>query len=360
MALTTIDCAKSLPGVSGQLPPVSSPPRPQPINNETNGANSNVTNNTATSSSKDILPFCVGIATNPTRVRIFKDKQSCDISEWKTLFVFTAHTILDTYQNSHPVCVAYATQPERSMIYSERTSCTLNEWKTDFVFYMSGLFENRPTLTHESTLQFNLSKPDRMVFYPTFEGEKNGWIRSYWIGYRSRWRPATVSETSLLQNDLVNHTQVHKRLIVSTPPDSATQRCAQNLIQIWDKISVDANQPWMIFGKENEKYVSLSYSQACNHLVASSIVRAGWIAENGVSSVEVMIDNKIYAAITIRGSIFVNTKYARMALQESLRTNSPIAVAYDKETPDRITMHVAGTFATSGGPIVYQSTIPTP
>ncbi|KAK3847201.1 MAG: hypothetical protein J3R72DRAFT_486010 [Linnemannia gamsii] len=42
--------------------------------------------------SSDIVPFCMGYASNPVRIRIFRKKLICAIQGWATLFTFTAHT----------------------------------------------------------------------------------------------------------------------------------------------------------------------------------------------------------------------------------------------------------------------------
>ncbi|KAF9154331.1 hypothetical protein BG015_001244 [Linnemannia schmuckeri] len=91
----------------------------------------------AAAASSDILPFCVTYTRNPVRVKIFKDKTTCDTKGWDTLFVFTAHTKKDKHHAPYPMCVGKAGNSERSTLFSGKADCSTNEWETDFSFYES-------------------------------------------------------------------------------------------------------------------------------------------------------------------------------------------------------------------------------
>ncbi|KAF9129326.1 hypothetical protein BGW39_004240 [Mortierella sp. 14UC] len=332
-------------------------------NNAVYGSNSGVRTNAVAKAapSKDILPFCVAIAANPTRTKIFKNKQSCDGNGWTTLYVFTAHTKKDPHHAAYPACIATATKPDRSMVFTMKDTCTGNGWTTESVFYMSGAIVGSTGISshHESSALWTASKPDRMMLYPYYEGNKFGWSdHPIQVMYRSRWRLSTAREMSILQAELPNHEQVHKRISIVSPPNAATHRCIQNLITTtWIKL-VDANKPSVILGKNDANFVQFATRDECPGLVASATVETGRTAERGVTSIEVLIKNKVYAAVSLRGNTVASEYYVRMALQESLRTGSPIALAVDNEKPDQIVALVAGTIATLGASATFSASIP--
>ncbi|KAF9129330.1 hypothetical protein BGW39_004244 [Mortierella sp. 14UC] len=145
----------------------------------------------AVTPSKDILPFCVAVAKNPTRTRIFKNRQICDGKGWQTLFIFTAHTKRDPHHAAYAACVAYSKALTMSMVFERTETCNPNAWKTDFVFYMSGqMYFNDPKVSqyHESSVQWITNFPDRVMIYPYYQGDKHGWTghRPTSISYRSR------------------------------------------------------------------------------------------------------------------------------------------------------------------------------
>ncbi|KAG0271724.1 hypothetical protein BGZ95_000416 [Linnemannia exigua] len=312
-------------------------------------------------SSKDIIPFCVAITNNPTRTRIFRNQQSCDQNGWRTLFIFTAHTKEDVRHAPYRVCVVASTSgPDRSVIYSYVNGCYIKGWKTEMIFYMSGITSNDRTVSavHESSVQWIGGNPDRMVMYPFYEGGKHGWGRPSLISYRSRWRLSTSREISILKSEMSSHGQVHKSISVSSPPNGAIQRCVQNLIQTYQENSVAADTHRNVQGIKNSWFVGESKKDGCRSLAASSIVRLGRITNKGITSVELVVNKKVYAAVSFRGNTPTSATYVRLALQESLRTGKPVPVSVDKKVPEQIVALVSGTVATFGGKSTYTVSIP--
>ncbi|KAK3847935.1 MAG: hypothetical protein J3R72DRAFT_509334 [Linnemannia gamsii] len=303
----------------------------------------------AAAPSKDILPFCVAIGSNPTRTKIFRNKQICDGNGWTTLYVFTAHAKKDPHHAAYPACIATATKPDRSMVFPFKDSCTGNGWTTESVFYMSGKVtgDDKVSSHHESTDLWTASKPDRMMLYPYYQGNTHGWSdRPTLVTYRSRWRLSTTREMAILQAELPNHAAIHKRITIVSPPDAATHRCVQNLITTTTVKLIDANSPSIILGKNTPYFVEFATRDECPGLVATATLEAGRTTERGITSLEVSIKNKVYAAVTFRGNTATPEHYIRHTLQESLRTGGPIALAVDKEQPAQIVALVAGTIAT--------------
>ncbi|KAG0373759.1 hypothetical protein BGX24_011277 [Mortierella sp. AD032] len=316
------------------------------------GNNSSFRTNAVTAAaapSKDILPFCVAIGSNPTRTKVFRNKQICDGNGWTTLYVFTAHAKKDPHHAAYPACIATATMPDRSMVFPFKDSCTGNGWTTESVFYMSGKVtgDDKVSSHHESTDLWTASKPDRMMFYPYYQ-----------VTYRSRWRLSTTREMAILQAELPNHAAVHKRITIVSPPDAATHRCVQNLITTTTVKLIDANSPSIILGKNTPYFVEFATRDECPGLVATATLEAGRTTERGITSLEVSIKNKVYAAVTFRGNTATPEHYIRHTLQESLRTSGPIALAVDKEQPAQIVALVAGTIATFGAKPTFSNLIP--
>ncbi|KAK3847937.1 MAG: hypothetical protein J3R72DRAFT_509340, partial [Linnemannia gamsii] len=311
--------------------------------------------------SKDIIPFCVAIASNPIRTKIFRNQQSCDQNGWRTLFIFTAHTKEDARHASYRVCVIASTSgPDRSVIYKYVNRCDIKGWKTEMDFYMSGNTNNDRTVSavYESSVQWIGGNPERMVMYPFYEGNKHGWGRPSLVSYRSRWRLSTPREIAILKSEMSSHGQVHKSISVSSPHNGATQRCVQNLIQAYQENSVAGNTHRTVQGMKNSRFVGESKRDGCHSLAASSMVRLGRVTKKGVTSVELVVNKKVYAAVSFRANTSTPVNYVRLALQESLRTGKPVPVSVDKKVPEQIVALVSGTVATFGGKSTYTTSIP--
>ncbi|KAG0254363.1 hypothetical protein BGZ95_006066 [Linnemannia exigua] len=313
--------------------------------------------------SKDILPFCVAVAKNPTRTKIFRNKQVCDGKGWKTLFVFTAHTKKDPHHAAYPACVSYSKVPDMSMVWHARETCDVATWKTDFVFYMSGKMRaNDPKVGpyHESSVQWITNNPDRVMIYPYYLGDKHGWTGHgpTSIAYRSRWRLSTAREMAYLKADIANHGQVHKGISMATPPNAATHRCVQDLVQVYEEQWIATKKPLTLWGKKSSRYVNEAKRDGCSNLVASSVVQVSRITKKGITSLELVINKRVYAAVSLPGDMASPPYYVRLALQESLRTGKPIPVAVDKKIPGQIVGLVAGTIATFGGRETFVGPIP--
>lgn len=311
--------------------------------------------------SSDILPFCVGIAFEPSRVQIFRNKMSCDANGWSTLFIFTANTKKDIHQAKYPICVGWAEAPNRSMLFSDKTTCSINEFSHDFAFYESGMkvsFDATVSPLHESTVMWQAGGPHRMMLYPYYEGDKHGWQWAYNLQYRSRYRLASQYERAALVIQQGHHENVHKKLSIATP-NTATSRCTLNLIQMWAEESVQNWNRISIAGSGSARFVADAQRDECSNLVATSILRVARVTVGDVSSLEAVIGDKIYAAVSISDSTPLPPTYVRVALQESLRTGRPVMVARqrDKSIQDSIVALVDDTFVTIGGRQIYGASI---
>ncbi|KAF9922715.1 hypothetical protein FBU30_007156 [Linnemannia zychae] len=311
--------------------------------------------------SKDIIPFCVAIASNPTRTRVVRNKQICDGDGWKTLFVFTAHTKKDKHHAAYPVCIGSASNPNRSIIRTLKDNCSDGGWKHESVLYFSGRIngESEVSLTHESTeIWRSIKGLDRMIFYPYYKGDKQNWEKPRYLGYRTRWRLATSREMDYLKADLSNHEQINKKITITSPPDVTTHRCAQNLIQFVPAVLIDASKVSILQGKDISKYVDWAARDECSKLVSSSQIQTARVTKNGFTSIEVIINKKVYAAVSLRANVVTPEYYIHLALQESMRTGVSIPVTVDKNQPDQIVALVAGTIATFGGSTTFTYPIP--
>ncbi|KAG0281033.1 hypothetical protein BGZ95_007233 [Linnemannia exigua] len=230
--------------------------------------------------SSDIIPFCVGYASNPVRIRIFKNKLTCAIQGWVTLHTFTAHTKKDDYLASKPICVGHAENPTRSMFFSNKNSCTEGGWKTDYSFY-------------EST---NLR---------TFKGE------------------------------YASHLEVHKKLSITSIPDAKTLRCVSLMIDRIQNRFVTVN-PSSTPGTSLPEYAADAYNAKCSDLVVKSTIEVSRVQVAGYASLEVQINKKTYAAISLRVNTDAYFYLYRHALLESLRSGQPVIVTkndkFDTET----------------------------
>ncbi|KAF9325263.1 hypothetical protein BGZ91_002495 [Linnemannia elongata] len=308
--------------------------------------------------STDVLPFCVGIAYDPAyRVRIFRNKMSCDIQGWDTLFIFTANTKPDIHHAKYPICAGFAHEPNRSMLFSKKTTCSIDEFYHDFAFYESGMTNGYdPTVSplHESTVMWQAFEPHRMMLYPYYEGDRHGWQRAYNLQYRSRYRLAPPRERIELVDKQDQHERVHLKLSISKP-NTAANRCTLNLIETWTDDFVNTGNPISNPGSRNAQFVADAKRDECDNLVATSSIRVARVTHLAVSSLEAVIGGKVYAAISIQGNIHLPPAHTRVALRESLRTGKPVMVAQqgDKRFPDSVVAYIDDTFVTIGSKGIY-------
>jgi hypothetical protein len=309
--------------------------------------------------SKEILPYCVGLSSDrPVRVKLFQNQQTCDGNGFRTLWVFTAHSKKDKHHGAYPVCIASATKPDRSMLFNAQTKCTGNGWKTDFVFYMSGQYSPDPAVSngHESTMRWVADNDSRMLMYPEYDGASHGWTSPFRVGYRSRWRLAGDREMGILRAELPKHATINNQVSVVPPPNTATQWCAQNLIQVYNWGALIPT-PNTLPGTVGPNYANDAARDECAHLVPKSFIRMGRVNVDGFIPVEILIDNKVHAAVSLKANTNINAAYVRLALQESLRTGAPLPVVVDPLQGDLIVTLISGTIAVIGGTMAYQHPI---
>ncbi|KAG0374354.1 hypothetical protein BGX24_010504 [Mortierella sp. AD032] len=315
----------------------------------------------------EILPYCVGYAADDkgkTRVQIFKNQMTCDVSGWTTLFTFTAHTKKDIHHAAYPICVGLGKEPNRSMLFSSKTSCTTGEWKTAFAFYESGarVGDNNVSPDHHSTDMWQAYDPHRMMLYP-YLGEKNGWIYAYTLKYRSRSRPASTSELASLDSWMRHHTTAHMQLKVEVTPNTKTHRCVQDLIQIWNvpAIEFDGTGPTALYpGSTFPRFSEAAVRDECSDLANSAVIRAGrFIVSGKITVIEVMIGTKVHAALSLESGGWMKNDYStsniKIALQESLRTIKPVAAGRYGAPANSIVAKVAKDFVVIGHNDAYKS-----
>ncbi|KAF9132106.1 hypothetical protein BGW39_000825 [Mortierella sp. 14UC] len=286
------------------------------------------------SPSKDIIPFCVGYAAKPSRIKIFRNKLTCDISGWTTLYTFTAHTKKDDYLAAKPMCVAKSKKDEnRSMFFSGKTTCNGQDWATDFSFYES---------THVTSfaVMWQVIRPHRMMLYPDY--------------------PATTdSEQRTFKADFVNHLEVIKRIKIESVPDAKTLRCATLLIR-HIPISDIPDKRFTMPGRNLPDFAADGFDAKCTDLVAKAAIVFSRVYDNGYGSVEIQINNKTYAALSVKGG-FVSFRYFfRMALLESMRSGDAVMLSKNDrfESGDGVVAYFQKTAFTMGGIKIWNAPVP--
>ncbi|KAF9927328.1 hypothetical protein FBU30_003327 [Linnemannia zychae] len=307
--------------------------------------------------STDLLPFCVGISSDPARVKIFKDRMTCDIDGFYTLFIFTAHTKFDKHQAPHPICVGSASGPSRSLLFSRKTSCSENGWTSDFHFYESGRHGEDSAVNpqHESTFMWQAYEPWRMMLYPYYRGDVHGWIYAYNLQYRSRYRLARYDELTWIRIRQDSHAAIHKKISISSIPNAVYSRCIFNLVQMLTTDFIYRDRPFSIQGPSNERFIQDCLRDECSDLVNKASIRFAQYTVNEVTSVEAIINGKVYAAMSISGNTYIPPQHTRLAFHESARTGKPVMVAEqrDKSNMDSVVALIQDTFVTIGSQGTY-------
>ncbi|KAF9912793.1 hypothetical protein EC991_008655 [Linnemannia zychae] len=268
--------------------------------------------------SSDIIPFCVGYASNPVRVRVFRNKLTCAIQGWVTLYTFTAHTKKDDYLAAEPLCVGLAENPTRSMYFSKKTSCSEAGWTTDHSFYVS-------TNVFKRVNMWQAEGPHRMLVYPEYPGADHGWHWAYTQQTRSIFRPAADNELKTFKSEYVLHLEVHKKLSIASIPDAKTLRCVSLMIEHTSHKAITL-EPFSLPGRNIVGYSADAYDAKCSDLVLKSTIELSRINVGGYGAMEVQINKKTYAAITLSMATEANPYLYRTALLESLRSGQPVIV----------------------------------
>ncbi|KAF9925566.1 hypothetical protein FBU30_004679 [Linnemannia zychae] len=291
--------------------------------------------------SSDILPFCVGIAPTPARVLVLKNKMDCDIGGFKTLYIFTAHTKQDDFLAPRPMCGGIAANPSRSLLFRNLTKCTLDGWLTDFAFYES-------SNVFLATKLWQAPKPDRMLLYPYYQGDKHGWTLASSLRYVAHFRLAYITEIETLKSEKSSHLKVHKGLKIISATNVSVMRCITLMIAFLDQASLPA-KTLVQRGKEMSRYVKAAAEAKCTSVVASSSIRSKRTSKSNYGTIEIAVNNNIYAAISMKAGFSAQIENLRVAFHESMRTNQPVMVARNPDQPqDSIVALVQGMAITIG------------
>jgi hypothetical protein len=301
--------------------------------------------------SKDILPFCVGYASNPVRVRVFRNKLTCDGGVWSTLYTFTAHTKKDAYLAPQAMCSGISKDSKRGMFFSGKTSCAGGEWKQDFAF-----FESAKILRVE---MFQASNPHRMLLYPGYDGKAHGWQKAYDLKYLSFYRRSTDAEMQTFKGDYIGHLQVHKKIRkITTPSDVATMRCATLLIAATIHRLIPNGKAYNHPGKDLPGYSANAFDAKCTNLVLSSFIGVKRVFVGGFGSIEVNIGKHTYAAISMKYGDYVPVELARVALHESMRSGQPVMVSLSTQHQEQSCIaYIQGTAFTIGDKAIWTAPI---
>lgn len=310
----------------------------------------------AAAPSSNVIPFCVGLAQNPVRNQVFKNKVKCDQDGWKTLFVFTAFSAPDPYQGFNKTCVAYAMNPVRSLLYFDTLSCTQGEWKTDFGFYRSDCKPSDTDLNcirrQSATVMWQAYEPHRILLYPWYWGQQHGWKDPVPIRYITQWRYAKEAEWKSLEDVMAIHAVLHSRTTITATPDDPTRRCLRNLFQLfpWGTIPT-AGVSWPAIA--HPLFPVAAVRDACNHLSAKTSFEINPNIHEGHASINAVIGGKIYASVTVPVGAKFNRQLVPLAFEESLRTKFPVPFGSVTTRPEAIVAMVQKKFIVMGGPEAY-------
>ncbi|KAF9125131.1 hypothetical protein BGW39_007634 [Mortierella sp. 14UC] len=274
------------------------------------------------------VPHCVGIAWNPTRTQIFKNREKCDISGWTTLWVFTALADFDKYMARDPMCVGKAGNPSRSMFFSGRTTCDISGWDTDFHFYETGRGGPAGAETkHESTEMWQKYDPHRMMIYPYYQGNKHDWQWAYSFRYVNRWRDATPGELEAIREHMVEHGELRKRNWDHDEIENDAERDAVNaLIAEWNYAQIDFTDNRVIYGRNLPNFRAAAQLGDFGHLLNLAQIEINQHWFSSVTTIFIRVNNRILASMTITRNLHFGVDTIQQALRLSARNNGPQAL----------------------------------
>ncbi|KAG0059254.1 hypothetical protein BGZ89_000547 [Linnemannia elongata] len=302
--------------------------------------------------SKDIIPFCVGYASNPVRVRVFRNKMSCTGGDWSTLYTFTAYIKKDAYLAPQAICAGISKDGKRNVLFPGKATCAGGEWKQDFAFFESAKIFLRVEM-------FEAMNPHRMMLYPGYDGGAHGWKKAYELKYLSFYRRSTDAEMQTFKGDYIGHLQVHKKIKkITAPADVATRRCATLLIAATIHRLIPNGKAYNHPGKDLPGYSANAFDAKCTNLVLSSSIGVKRVFVDGFGSIEVNIGKNTYAAISMKSGDFVPVELARVALHESMRSGQPVMVSLSTQHQDQSCIaYIQGTAYTIGDKAIWTAPI---
>ncbi|KAG0278093.1 hypothetical protein BGZ95_004726 [Linnemannia exigua] len=273
--------------------------------------------------------FCVGIAYNPVRTKIFKNMETCDIQGWNTLWVFTANTEYDPYMSRDPMCVGQLHNPTRSMFFSGVTKCSDSGWVTDFSFYETGR-DGHPAGTetmHESTDMWQADDPHRMLIYPHYKGAEHGWRWAYEFRYVNRWRLPTAKELDILRPHIYEHGELRKRNWFTEIIRNTAERNAINaLIAQWDLDRIDFYDMRRINPSNMARFRAAAVLGGFTNQVENTYMEVNSHMFSSVTNIVLRVNGRILASITIPRNVHFGANIIREALRLSYRTAQPEAL----------------------------------
>ncbi|KAF9925667.1 hypothetical protein BGZ67_008498 [Mortierella alpina] len=140
----------------------------------------------------DIMNICVSVAGNPTRTQIFKDRTSCDINGWNTLYTFQALRKYNKFMAPLQMCVGFASGPNRSMMFPGG-DCNQAGWTHDFTFWYNQCPHFKSACdgnVYSKNMQvhvYEAFEPHRIMLAPGYDGTKHGWIYKWSLAYMSHF-----------------------------------------------------------------------------------------------------------------------------------------------------------------------------
>ena len=156
--------------------------------------------------------YCVGQASDPPRVRIFKNRTDCNIDEFTTLVtVCEPKTVINSV--SLPKingCVGIAENPMRSIYYSDYSNCNRDGWKHDFTLSSQ---TTKGLVNMNFLLIWEAQKPQRMTFSPGgADLSSSGWTYRDFLGAYLITYPMTPSGLVAVKPNLKKAIAIYKRL----------------------------------------------------------------------------------------------------------------------------------------------------
>ena len=202
--------------------------------------------------------------------------------------------------------------------------------------------------------------PDRMLLYPTYQGDKHGWKAYYSFNHRDQFRLASPGELKTFKGEYVNHVEVHKKLAITATPDAKTLRCVSLMAEAIPATSTQTSgKVHTALGNANTKYSSFAFDAKCTDLVTKSLYRGNQVTFGGVGSYELLINNKLYAAVSIKQRLTVGGSMLRTALLESMRSGQPVMVTESNgcDAEDGVIAYIQGTEYLVGNEQIWDAII---
>ncbi|KAF9385763.1 hypothetical protein BGX21_000967 [Mortierella sp. AD011] len=249
-------------------------------------------------------------------VKVFRDRENCDIDGWNTFSTFWISKYLVTENGGFikKTCFGHAENPSRAMHFSDRSDCNYDGWTHDFTMDMQAWKLAGPPNLTKMAFWIHPNTGRMLITLPHHDETVSGWTLRYRLSVDMMQGAMNVEQKRFLKDKYSEHSELHKRSLVDRT-----------------RLSVPANPSYFKLMRHAIHYVTdpmitrggvKTLQSGVTHRTKSGILRH-------MVNIQLQYGDKSYAGILIEAGIY-NTRIIAHALIRSLYETRMMTVHKDE------------------------------